>query len=300
MLHPGKEERSDIVAAIRAPASHLMSESKIILSFSPSSVMDDDDRNSIDESQLIRSLSRESAKTLHKYTRMHSTPIIINAAVPSVNDALSQARGFGRLSGDPVVVVPQALDDAIWRVGGCVAVGLKLVQSAQTLESMLRAVNILLEAVGGNWRNCEAMEQRNGFAVLAEVLRQKIGFNMGGLVARNASSLDVTQEECEVFVLQLLRIILRFVGYDEQQPTESLIINPLAYRVLLVDLEIWRRATSLETHKLYYTQFVHFARGSKHHHYNAKRFHRIRMYLSQDCRLLANIVKVWSSALQML
>ncbi|KAL6157360.1 beige protein-like 1 [Exserohilum turcicum] len=277
ILHPGREERSDIVAAIRAPASHLMSESKIILSFSPNSVMDDDDRNSIDESQLIRSLSREAAKTLHKYTRMHSTPIIINAAVPSVNDALTQPRGFGLLSGDPVVVVPQSLDDAIWRVGGCVAVGLKLVQSAQTLQSMLRAVNILLEAVGGNWRNCEAMEQRNGFAVLAEVLRQKIGFTMGGLVTRNPSSLDVTQDECEAFVLQLLRVILRFVGYDEEQPTESLIINPLAYRVLLVDLEIWRRATSLEIQKLYYSQFVQFARGSKHHHYNAKRFHRIRV-----------------------
>jgi hypothetical protein len=277
ILHPGREERSEIVAAIRSNASYLMPESKILLSFSPNSVMDDDDRNAIDESQLIRSLSRESAKTLHKFTRAHTTPIIINAAVPSVNDALSQTCGFGRLSGDPVVVVPQALDDAIWRVGGCVAVGLKLVQSAQSLESMLRAVNILLEAVGGNWRNCESMEQRNGFAVLAEVLRQKIGFAMGGLVARNTSSLDVTSEACETFVMELLRIVLRFVGYDEKQPTESLIINPLAYRVLLVDLEIWRKATSIDTQKLYYLQFVQFAKGSKHHHYNAKRFHRIRM-----------------------
>jgi hypothetical protein len=276
ILHPGKEERSEIVTAIRSNASHLMPESKILLSFSPSSVMDDDDRNAVDESQLIRSLSRESAKTLHKYTRMHSTPLIINAAVPSVNDALSQARGFGRLSGDPVVVVPQSLDDAIWRIGGCVAVGLKLVQAAETLEAMLRAVKILLEAVGGNWRNCEAMEQRNGFAVLAEVLRQKIGFALGGMVMRNPSSLDVTPDELEVFIRQLLRNILQFVGYDEKHPTESLIINPLAYRVLLVDLEIWRRATSLETQKIYYAQFVHFAKGSKHHHYNAKRFQRIR------------------------
>jgi hypothetical protein len=280
ILHPGREERSEIVAAIRSSASQLMPESKILLSFSPNSVMDDDDRNAIDESQLIRSLSRESAKTLQKYTRAHSTPLIINAAVPSVNDALSQPRGFGRLSGDPVVVVPQSLDDAIWRVGGCVAVGLKLVQSAESLHAMLRAVKILLEAVGGNWRNCEAMEQRNGFAVLAEVLRQKIGFALGGMVMRNPSSLDVTSEECEVFIQQLLREVLRFVGYDEQHPAESLIINPLAYRVLLVDLEIWRRATSLDTQKLYYAQFVHFAKGSKHHHYNAKRFQRIRMLLS--------------------
>jgi hypothetical protein len=284
ILHPGREERSEIVAAIRTSASHLMPESNILLSFSPSSVMDDDDRNAIDESQLIRSLSKESARTIHKFTRLHSTPIIINAAVPSVNDALSQTRGYGRLTGNPVVVVPQALDEAIWRIGGCVAVGLKLVQVAESLSATLRAVEILLEAVGGHWRNCEAMEQRNGFAVLAEVLRQKIGFALGGLVMRNPSSLDVTQKDCESFVKELLSVVLRFVGYDEQHPTESLIINPLAYRVLLVDLEIWRRTTSLDTQKLYYAQFVHFAKGSKHHHYNAKRFQRIRMCLCPAVR----------------
>ncbi|KAF2732378.1 beach-domain-containing protein [Polyplosphaeria fusca] len=275
MLHPGKEERSDIVAAIRSSAGSLMPESKILLSFSPTSVMDDDDRNNIDESQLIRSLSKDSARALHRYTRMHGTPIIINAAVPSVNDALSQPRGFGRLSGEPVVVVPQALDDAIWRIGGCTAVGLKLVQSAQSLHSTLRAVNILLEAVKGNWRNCEAMEQTNGFAVLAEVLRQRIGFGAHGI--RKSTEIDASTEDVEVFLSKLLRAILRFVGYNEEHPEESLIINPLAYRVLLVDLELWRQSTSLDTQKLYYAQFVHFAKESKNHHYNAKRFQRIRV-----------------------
>jgi hypothetical protein len=277
LLHPGKEERSDIVTAIRSSAGSLMPESKVLLSFSPSSVMDDDDRNGVDESQLISSLSRDSARTLHRYTRMHSTPIIVNAAVPSVNDALSQPRGFGRLSGDPVVVVPQSLDDAIWRIGGCAAVGLKLVQAAQTLDGVLRAVKILLESVEGNWRNCEAMEQSNGFAVMAEVLRQKTAFGASSFAMRSATALDATSEENEIFISQLLRVILRFVGYDEKDPTESLIINPLAYRVLLVDLDFWRKSTSLETQKLYYQQFVDFATGSKHHHYNTKRFHRIRM-----------------------
>jgi hypothetical protein len=275
ILHPGKEERSEIVSAIRSSAGQLVPESKILLSFSPSSVMDDDDRNAIDESQLIRSLSRDSARALHRYTRMHGTPIIINAAVPSVNDALSQIRGFGRLSGDAVVVVPQALDDAIWRIGGCSAVGLKLVQSAQSLESVLRAVQILLEAVEGNWRNCEAMEQNNGFAVLAEVLRQKVGPTLTAYSMRSSPAIDMSADDREAFLLRLLRVILRFVGYDEQHPEESLIINPLAYRVLLVDLEIWRQSMSLDTQTLYYKQFIDFARGSKHHHYNAKRFQRI-------------------------
>lgn len=276
ILHPGKEERSEIVSAIRSSAGLIVPESKILLSFSPSSVMDDDDRNAIDESQLIRSLSRDSTRALHRYTRMHGTPIIINAAVPSVNDALSQVRGFGRLSGDAVVVVPQALDDAIWRIGGCSAVGLKLVQSAQSLESVLRAVQILLEAVEGNWRNCEAMEQNNGFAVLAEVLRQKVGSTLTGYSTRPSTTIDMSADDRETFLDRMLRVILKFVGYDEQHPEESLIINPLAYRVLLVDLELWRQSTSLETQKLYYTQFIKFARGSKHHHYNAKRFQRIR------------------------
>jgi hypothetical protein len=211
---------------------------------------------------------------------MHGTPIIINAAVPSVNDALSQIRGFGRLSGDAVVVVPQALDDAIWRIGGCSAVGLKLVQSAQSLDSVLRAVEILLEAVEGNWRNCEAMEQNNGFAVLAEVLRQKIGSSLVGYGMRPTNMIEASPDDREFFLLRMLRVILKFVGYDEQHPEESLIINPLAYRVLLVDLELWRQSTSLETQKLYYKQFVDFARGSKHHHYNAKRFQRISKFLS--------------------
>jgi hypothetical protein len=278
ILHPGKEERSDIVAAIRSNAGYLMPESRILLSFSPTSIMDDDDRNAIDESQLIKSLSKESARALHRYTRMHGTPIIINAAVPSVNDALSQARGFGRLSGNPVVVVPQALDDAIWRIGGCAAVGLKLVQSAETLDDLLRSVRILLEAVEGNWRNCEAMEQNNGFAVLAETLRQKIGSGTASYGLRKPNEIDAAPEDREVFLLQLIRVVLRFVGYDEENHTESLIINPLAYRVLLVDLELWRQSASLETQKLYYAQFIHFAKGSKHHHYNAKRFHRISMH----------------------
>ncbi|KAF2265101.1 beach-domain-containing protein [Lojkania enalia] len=275
ILHPGKEERSDIVTAIRSSAGYLMPENKILLSFSPTSVMDDDDRNNIDESQLIRSLSKESAKSLHRYTRLHGTPIIINAAVPSVNDALSQPRGFGRLSGDPVVVVPQSLDDAIWRIGGCTAVGLKLVQSSQSLNAVLRAVEILLEAVESNWRNCEAMEQSNGFAVLAEVLRQKVGQGINGM--RRTTEIDAPPEDCDDFLMRLLRVILRFVGYDEECPTESLIINPLAYRVLLVDLELWRKSTSLEIQKLYYAQFINFAKGSKHHHYNAKRFQRIKV-----------------------
>lgn len=280
ILHPGKEEKSDIISAIRSNASHLMPEQSILLSFSPTSVMDDDDRNNIDESQLIRSLSRESARTLHKHTRLRGTPIIINAAVPSINEALSHQRGYGRFAGDPVVVVPQALDDAMWRIGGCTSVGIRLVQLARTPESLLRAVEILLEAVEENWRNCEAMENSNGFAILAEVIRQKVGFGAPSSANRKISEIEMSNDEREALISRLLEVILLFIGYDKEHPTECLIINPLAYRVLLVDLDLFRRSTSIETQQLYYSQFVCFAKGSKYHHYNVKRLFRIRTYCS--------------------
>ncbi|KAF2203647.1 beach-domain-containing protein [Delitschia confertaspora ATCC 74209] len=277
ILHPGREERSDIVSAVRTHAGNLMPEHNILLSFSPASVMDDDDRNNIDESQLIQSLSKEAARTLHRHTRMRGNPIIINGALPSINDALTHRNGYGRLTGDPVVVVPSALDDAIWRIGGCAAVGIKLVQLAQTPEALLRSVKILLEAVEGNWRNCEAMETTNGFAILAEVIRQKFGSSTSNTASRKSSEIDMSPDKRESLLSELLQVLLRFVGYVKENTADSLIINPLAYRVLLVDLDLFRRSTSIETQKLYYSQFISFAKGSKHHHYNVKRFSRIRI-----------------------
>lgn len=60
---------------------------------------------------------------------------------------------------------------------------------------------------------------------------------------------------------------------------ESIIINPLAYRILLVDFDMWRKA-DMQTQKKYFTQFVTFGQGSKYHHFNAKRLFRMRKFLS--------------------
>ena len=55
------------------------------------------------------------------------------------------------------------------------------------------------------------------------------------------------------FGFDLLRLVLRFVGYAEESPRDSVIINPLAYKALLVECNIWRRM-SLPTQQLYYWQ----------------------------------------------
>ena len=111
-LHPGKEELSDIVTAIRRKASSLVRESSILVNVSPVSVLDDDDSNNVDESQLIRLLSRKAAKNLQQLTKIGGNSITVNGAVPAINESLTHVYGTGILTGDPVVAVPQSLDDA--------------------------------------------------------------------------------------------------------------------------------------------------------------------------------------------
>jgi hypothetical protein len=254
LMHPGREEKSDIVAAIRQKASTIIPEHKVILSISATQVLDDRDDNNIDESMLLKSLSKHAAKNLQGLTR--GGAVAINGAVPSINEALISSNGVAIMTGEPIVVVPQSLDDAAWKIGGAAAIGLKMVEMARTPSQVCRAVAILFEMIKGSWRNSEAMERENGFAILSHLIRQK---DAKGVVGRD-----------------LLRLVLDFVGYRHDAPEESFIINPLAYRILLVDFDVWRTA-DIETQREYFSQFLMFTSGSKYHHFNSKRLVRMRV-----------------------
>ncbi|THC95250.1 hypothetical protein EYZ11_005289 [Aspergillus tanneri] len=276
-LHPGKEEESDIVTAVRRKASTLVREGSILLNVSPLAVLDDDDGNNIDESQLIKCLSKQAAKNLHQLTKMGANAVAVNGATPAINDALTQSHGIGILTGDPVVSVPHSLEDASWRIGGCTAVQLSLIHSAKTAETLVLAVEALYEAVQDSWRNSEAMEKENGYGILSALLREKLGLPFGGHVTNSRTpNVCSTYEERSALALELLRLTLKFVGYDFEQPNRSIITNPLAYRVLLVDLEVWRSG-SLPLIELYYSQFCIFASESQFRRSNSKRLARMRV-----------------------
>ena len=273
-LHPGKEEQSDIVSAIRQRASHLIPESSILFNASPAAVLDNDDRNNIDESELVRSLSKKAARNLYKYTQAGGHAVAINGAVPAINDALTQVHGVAKLTGDPIIVVPQTLDDASWRLGGCAALGLSLIHAAKSTEDVVTAVNILFETVRDNWRNSEAMEKDNGYAILAALLRDKCGLQ-GSLQISNAA-IPTSALNSDGLVLDLLSATLSFVGYDFSAPEQSVISNPLAYRILLVDTPLWR-AGNRAVQELYFQQFNTFAVRCQNHRFNAKRLSRMRV-----------------------
>jgi hypothetical protein len=282
VFHPGKDESSDILKAIRDKASTIIPESKILTSTLPKATFRHD--GEFVDSLLFRSLSRTSASNLLQLTTKAGSTISINAALPCINDALIRPNGVGVMTGDPVLALPYNFDDNLWRLGGFTPVALKLVERSSTADELLRSVELMLRCISSSWRNSEAMERDNGYAILSMLLRAKVGY--GGVSASDniAWRLTLTGDARDKLSFQLLSLVLDFVGYKHADPIESFIVNPLAYRVLLIDNDTWRKAAPM-TQELYYRQFITFAVKSKYHQFNSRRLLRMRTlsYSSYTC-----------------
>lgn len=274
ILHPGKDESSDILKAIRDKASTVMPENKFLLSALPLATFRHDG-NFLD-TLLFRSLSKTSVTNLLQLTTKAGTSISINAAVPCINDALVRQNGVSFLTGDPVLISPFNFDDNLWRLGGFTPVALKLVERSTTADELLRSVELMLHCVNTSWRNSEAMEHHSGYPILSLLLRAKLGYGASSVSDNLAWRLTLTPDARDKLSFQLLSLVLSHVGYNHADPIESFLVNPLAYRILLIDLDSWRKSACV-TQELYYRQFITFSSKSKHHRFNNPRLLRMRM-----------------------
>ncbi|KAI2632885.1 beige/BEACH domain-containing protein [Xylaria nigripes] len=272
LVGAGKED-SDIMKVIRDRASNLIPEHHILYSLMPSSIFRE--KENFGESQLFRSLSRGPAHTLVQMVLKNGTGIAINTALPSINDALLRSSGVAVLSGDPMVVTPQFFDDALWRLAGFTPLALKLVERASTADTLVRAVDMVFRCINSSWRNSEAMEKDGGYAILSILLKTKLGF-VGPSNVTVTEKLVLEASERDELSLRLLKLVMGFVGYNHGNPLDSVIINPLAFRLLIIDFEGWRKC-SPRVQELYYRQFVTFAVRSKYHQHNHRRLHRMRV-----------------------
>ena len=275
LLHPDKSDKSDIVTATESRGSDVIPESRLLISISPTAIVCFDGPNS--SHQTVKYELDRKAFPRYQQLAQRAKAIAINAAIPTFNEAISRSYGTGVLAGDPVVAVPKALDDASWCLMGSLPVLVRLLEAASTKAAFLQSVQIFFECVKDNWRISEAMEKGNGFGILAALIREKLGFESGAPAGstRKATSMH-TLEERQTLPIELLQAVLEFVGYDRNRPENSMIVNPMAYRVLLIDFDTWRRC-DMETQKLYYAQFVQFVSHNRHQAFNQKRLARMRV-----------------------
>ncbi|RDA88364.1 hypothetical protein CP532_5576 [Ophiocordyceps camponoti-leonardi (nom. inval.)] len=274
LVHPGKDENSDILRAVRDKASSLLPESKILLSALPTGTFPDDVQ--FLDTGVLRSLPRVSLRNLVHMSNHENTPLAINCAVSSLSDAFLRTNGVACLRGNPIVALPSHLDENIWRLAGFTPLALKLLERASAVEETIRAVEIMFHCIRRSWRNSEAMERDNGYGILGMILRYKIGYGTYPPGDAPISRLSISNEERDSLAFRLLSLVLGFVGYNHLEPIESFIVNPLAYRILLIDLDIWRKGSN-RTQELFYKQFVTFAVNSKHHEFNSRRLIRMRV-----------------------
>lgn len=272
MVSTGKDGMSDIIRVIRDKAGLLIPEQRILFSMTPSSIFCEKD--SLDDSPLFHSLSRGPATALVQMILKNNAGIAINAALPSVNDALLRSTGVAVLSGEPIVAVPQYFDDAMWRLAGFTPLALKLIDRASTSDGLVRAVQMVFRCINSSWRNSDAVERAGGYAILGMLLGAKVGFSTAAPDSIT-DPLDIDNTEKQRLSFQLLGLVLEFIGYNARDPLESVIINPLAYRILLIDFDGWRKCAPI-IQELYYKQFHTFAVMSKYHQYNNRRLLRMR------------------------
>ncbi|KAK9472148.1 uncharacterized protein V1510DRAFT_366256 [Dipodascopsis tothii] len=245
-LHHGREDSSDIITSIRQRGSTIIPELKITWSVHA--------KNALNHSWHLDDANLQvTPKAVSALSKNHL--LLLNSALPDIRIALSSINGIGIGIGDPLVIIPQSLDDASWRVGGS-GLPLKMIEVAKTSEQLSTALSICFELLRESWRNSDDMERIHGFAITANLIKMK---QIPGVIQ-----------------MDTLNKILDFVGYDFSDPRNSMITNPLAYRILLVDYDIWRIA-SLDTLKAYFRQFALFGLESTYATFNSKRMNRMRI-----------------------
>lgn len=265
-LHSGKAQRSDIILAMETGASELLPEKRIILALSPANVVEADESSPPDAALVPRYLSKAATKITKNLANKGHGYLVVNGAIPAVNDALRHRQGFAVLTGDPATLTLQSLDDATWQIGGCAAVVLDQFDKSTNEKACIRALDCIFESLRDNWRCSEAMERENGFAILATLIARKI---------ESRVEHNIEEEARTEFVLKILTVVLKFLGFRADRPELSVLNNPLAYRVLLVDADFWRvMPTAVQS--LYYEQFDAFGLRSKYHVFNGKRLSKMR------------------------
>ncbi|KAL8995248.1 MAG: hypothetical protein Q9188_006861 [Gyalolechia gomerana] len=287
-LYSGKEQRSDIILAMESGGGELLPERKIILGLSTAYVFPASKLSMHNEPYIPRFMTRAATKAARNLNFKGHDSLVVNSAIPTVNRALSHSHGHAVLTGDPAILVVRSLDDAAWQLGGCTAVVLDRLDKASDDDAVLCALDCVFESIRDNWRCSEAMERENGFAILSNLIGQKMGIGSRGTHddSINQSNHQAAGKAKEELALKVLTVLLKFLGFRRDQPEHSVLNNPLAYRVLLVDPDYWR-SMPLKVQILYYEQFTAFGVRSKYRSFNAKRLSKMR------------IIKKWLEALKM-
>lgn len=134
---------------------------------------------------------------------------------------------------------------------GSSVICLQLIENATSAKDLITNVSFLFHLLK-SYKPIELNFINNcGFEILSFLLKSKT----------------------DILTIDILDCILRFVGYDVLQPSESIIKNCLVYKALILNFEIWQCSSVTKNkivNKFLLFQFTVFAQESKYAKYNVK------------------------------
>ncbi|KAF9582747.1 hypothetical protein BGW38_010818, partial [Lunasporangiospora selenospora] len=212
------EDNQEIIKVMRGTIGDSIPEDKLVFAFSGGNLLDSGDTRAIGNSAGL-SQKEQFCK------------ILFNSAIPRIHRGVDILSSIGILAGNPLVTAPRGLDDSIWKVGGCV-VALKIVENAKDTATLEKAMLLLDQLIRCSWRNAEDMERIFGYEILGDILKQKKA----------------------LFSREMMNTLLSLVGMDHEYVDDSAITNPLAFKYLMLDMDIWKK-TDTDIQLLHISQF---------------------------------------------
>ena len=267
-------ERSVVAKAIKSKAGNINEESNFAINLIAASVPTKEFRRLLSICQAYKDDNDSIIRQHNRQPEEWEVDMPYNLGVFHVSDEASQLAASAKPLGGVVLLNVPSIDEFSWQICGSTGLALRVLERAKSEDEILRAMNLIFGLVQDNWRISEAFERENAFSTVAWLLRSKPVF-------RRRHIKDRINEDTPhgSFALELLRFILVQVGYKEQDTSSSVILNPLAYRALIVDSDIWRLSDGA-TQRLYYKQFVDIVANSQFAQFNVKRLTRMRMWLA--------------------
>lgn len=258
----------------------LVGDDSILLNFHARNVVHDKQKLGIklasksNQDELISSKfvsfdgSNPSSNRTSLMSKKQAGSYILNTVFNSVNNLEVNSRFFGEINASGKIINYQSNSNTLFNFFNSVdgiTVILKLIESinADTDDSNELKVNqerlvillrMLISLISHNHVFAREMEEKAGYHILSIILKNK-------------------KKLC---VLKVLDTILDFVGYDHENPVESVIDNSVAYKSLIVDFDIWKD-TDKETFKFLLFQFTVFSQDSKYHEYNVNKIVKMKI-----------------------
>ncbi|KAH9042628.1 beach-domain-containing protein [Lactarius pseudohatsudake] len=210
---------------------------------------------------LVKFLTYEASTSLNIF--LSNLTASKGALVKAINDGIGIEEASVVFSFSPAAYLPNGnvhatkafcIDTAMWEIGG-------------TPHELSRTLGILTDGLRNSWQNSEDMERMRGYEILSDILRNK------------SELINMTSYET----------LFEFLGMNFKTPESvvakvnidyrpspsfyttvtSTITNPVAYRFIALDFELWSR-TRGAIQRVHLEHFFDLVVTSRHKRFNVK------------------------------